>query len=91
MKIVVEKSFIRDVDKIIDKRLLKNLQNLIAIIEKVESVSEIPHIKKIKGYNYYYRIRIGNYRLGFSETPYHGISFIRLLHRKDIYRYFPSK
>ncbi|MBP1468695.1 type II toxin-antitoxin system RelE/ParE family toxin [Candidatus Chloroploca sp. M-50] len=36
----------------------------------------------------YYRIRIGDYRLGlFVEDD--TITVVRFLHRRDIYRYFP--
>ena len=44
--------------------------------------------RKVKGEKKFYRIRVGDYRLGVKiegET----VTFIRFLHRKDIYRYFP--
>ncbi|MGL4377778.1 MAG: type II toxin-antitoxin system RelE family toxin [Microcoleaceae cyanobacterium] len=42
----------------------------------------------MKGDDNAYRLRVGDYRIGFyfdDET----ITFVRVLHRKDIYRYFP--
>ncbi len=36
----------------------------------------------------YYRIRVGDYRIGV-EVVGDEILFVRILHRKDIYRYFP--
>ncbi len=45
-------------------------------------------LKKLKGFDGAYRIRIGDYRVGLfivQET----ITFARVLHRKEIYRYFP--
>jgi len=44
--------------------------------------------KSINGFNNYYRIRIGNYRVGF-KTENQTIIFMLVRHRKDIYRYFP--
>ena len=91
MIVKVEKSFARDVNKIRDKKILQKIRNLISIVENSKSVYEIPHIKKIKGYNSFYRIKVGEYRLGLEEIPGQIISFIRFLHRKEIYRYFPDR
>jgi mRNA interferase RelE/StbE len=89
MKVKIDKSFDKDIDNIRDKHLLKKLQNVIAIIENAQSLAEIPNVKKIKGYSSYYRIRVGDYRLGFEEISGQGINLIRFLHRKEVYRYFP--
>ena len=45
-------------------------------------------LKKLSGGGDYYRIRVGDYRTGIAlegET----VAFVRCLHRKEIYRYFP--
>jgi len=44
--------------------------------------------KKIEGYEAYYRLRIGDYRLGIKLAG-NTLELIRFLHRKDIYRRFP--
>ena len=91
MKILVDKSFVKDVDKITDKKLLRNLNKLIIELENSNSLIELPNVKKIKGYDSFFRIRIGNYRLGLEEISGKGICLTRFLHRKDIYKYFPLK
>lgn len=58
-------------------------------IIEISSFAEITNIKKLQGYDNAYRIRIGDYRLGIifdGET----LIFERVLHRKEIYRYFPK-
>lgn len=57
-------------------------------MESIDSLDEIPNIKKLKGHKSAYRIRIGDYRLGFffENTT---IIFARFVHRKDIYKIFP--
>lgn len=45
-------------------------------------------ISSIKGFKDYYRIRVGNYRIGFKKER-HSIIFMRVKHRKDIYKVFP--
>lgn len=90
MKFRVEKSFDRDIDKIKDKKILRKLQGIISMIESAETIHEILHLKKIEGYDSFYRIKIGDYRLGI-EIISKEIILIRFLHRKDIYRYFPMR
>lgn len=91
MNILIDKSFVKDINKIKDKNLLQKLNNFILGFEKTLSFSDIPSIKKIKGYKTYYRIRISDYRLGIEKINEDKICLIRFLHRKDIYKYFPKK
>jgi mRNA interferase RelE/StbE len=49
------------------------------------------YTKKIEGYETYYRIRIGDYRLGMEAISGREVVLLRFLHRKDIYRYFPKR
>ncbi len=91
MKFRVEKSFERDTHGIRDKRVLKKLQAFISTIESSDTINEIPHIKKIEGYKSYYRIKIGEYRLGIEAVSTGEVVLLRFLHRRDIYRYFPKR
>ena len=43
---------------------------------------------KLKGYKDYYKIRFGNYRAGIRLVNNKFI-FERILHRKDIYKFYP--
>ena len=57
-------------------------------VPQYEKLEEINNLSKLKGFDDAYRIREGNYRIGFffdGET----ITFARVLHRSEIYRYFP--
>ncbi|OAG27544.1 type II toxin-antitoxin system RelE family toxin [Thermodesulfatator autotrophicus] len=88
MLVEYERSFLRDIKAIKDRNIKKDLENLILHVKKADSLHEIGQLKKISGYKDYYRIRIRNYRIGIKlkgET----LIFIRVLPRKDIYRYFP--
>lgn len=87
----IEKSFDRDVDRIRDRKLLKKLRAFISTIENLDTIREIPHVKKIEGYESFYRIQIGDYRLGMEAFSNREVVLLRFLHRKDIYRYFPKR
>jgi mRNA interferase RelE/StbE len=46
-------------------------------------------IRKMQGYGNYYRIRIGDYRIGCEIETGNRITFYRVKNRKDIYKVFP--
>lgn len=88
MEIKIDKSFQKDTRRIKDKSILQKVANTIANVQRARNLDEIRNLKKIKGTTSMYRIRIRDYRLGIlvSESS---VEFIRCLHRKDIYKYFP--
>ena len=89
MEIKIDKSFQKDTRRIKDKSVLQKIANTIANIQRAQSLEEIKHLRKIRGTSSMYRIRIGDYRLGIIITE-SSVEFIRCLHRKDIYKYFPK-
>ncbi|MEI9944568.1 MAG: type II toxin-antitoxin system RelE/ParE family toxin [Chitinophagaceae bacterium] len=87
MKIEIRKSFTKDADKL-PSSFQGQLAIIIGQIEKVTQVSQLDNCKKLTGYKTAYRIRMGQYRIGFYyENKI--VELIRILHRKEIYRYFP--
>lgn len=61
---------------------------MILNLESANTLSEISGIKKLSGYKTYYRVRLGDYRVGFEKVG-DAIMLIILAHRKDIYGVFP--
>ena len=51
-------------------------------------MADIPNLKKLKGFEDAYRIRISDYRIGLFIIDNTTV-FARFLHRKDIYKFFP--
>jgi len=89
MKTEFKASFLKAIKKINDNQLRVDITNAILNAESAEKIKQISNIKKLKGYKQYYRIRIGNYRIGIkieAETIY----FVDIDHRKNIYRIFPK-
>lgn len=88
MKIIFLRSFAKDLKKIRQNTLRQEVQAVLEQIEQSETLHDIPNVKHLLNEGPYYRIRIGDYRLGFfieDDT----ITIVRFLHRRDIYRYFP--
>ncbi|SEH05858.1 type II toxin-antitoxin system RelE family toxin [Candidatus Venteria ishoeyi] len=88
MNVHFERSFLRDIRKIRDKQLLDQIEKIITDVKQAESLDVMRNLKKLQGYNTFYRIRLRDYRLGLEYMD-GDIVFVRILHRRDIYRYFP--
>ncbi len=88
MKVSYERSFLKDLKNFGNAAALKNIQSAIEAIKQIPASKEIPHLKKLHGERNFYRIHIGDYRLGVSIEG-NELTFIRCLHRKEIYKYFP--
>ena len=58
-------------------------------IPRLDSVFTITNIKKMKGYQDYYRIRVGDYRIGCEVKEAKHVIFYRIKSRGDIYKLFP--
>ncbi len=89
MIIEFDKSFEKSLEKIMDKSLFLKIEKLIETIDNTKTILEIPNVKKLSGFKNYYRIRLGNYRLGFEKINDQTIRFIVVSLRKDIYKIFP--
>jgi mRNA-degrading endonuclease RelE of RelBE toxin-antitoxin system len=82
------KQFSKDLLKVKDESLKDDLFNTIIALKNVETLDGLPNIKKLKGYQNAYRIRIGKYRLGFYFEV-EVIELARFAKREDIYKLFP--
>jgi mRNA interferase RelE/StbE len=74
--------------KIKDKNLLKRVREVIDEVKQAKDLSDLRNLSKLKGYQTFYRTRIGDYRVGLDVVEGQVI-FTRILPRKDIYKYFP--
>jgi mRNA interferase RelE/StbE len=88
MKVLVQKSFEKDILKITDKKLAVQLSSLLEELETCTKLTQIRHLKKMAGKGSYYRVRLGNYRLGIKVEE-DTIWLLRFMHRKEIYSFFP--
>ena len=89
MNVSFEARFSKDLLRIQDAKLLKRVKSLIVSCKEAGSLAEIRQVKKLRGYDTFYRVRIGDYRIGL-ELVQSELVFVRCLHRKDVYRHFPG-
>lgn len=89
MIVLVRKSFEKDSKKL-NPDIKKELYSIIQNLQSTNNLLEFPNCKKLSGHKNAYRIRLGNYRIGFFYSD-NSAELVRILHRKDVYRYFPGK
>ena len=88
MKTDFKKSFLKELKKLKNKQLKDLIAECILQVESSEYTNQIKNLKKLKGFDVYYRIRIGDYRIGIKiENKI--VYFVIFEHRKTIYRNFP--
>lgn len=88
MEVEFLSSFNKDLSKLASAPVRKSLKSLILKLESAKSLSEIQQLKKLKGHPDAWRIRLGNYRVGFFYSN-KIIQLARVVDRKDIYKVFP--
>ncbi len=88
MRTAFRRSFERDLRRLRDETLRRRIREAIEQVEAAETLQDVPNLRQITGFKGFYRIRIGDYRLGIAVER-EEVEFVRCLHRRDIYRYFP--
>jgi len=88
MEISYKKQFLKDLVKL-PSTFRQRIETLVFETIPNQSDNEImQNVSKLKGKDHYYKIRVGDYRVGlYIEGDF--LEFKRVLHRKEIYRYFP--
>ena len=88
MKTAFRETFARDLKGLRDKNLLRRVKESIEAVERADSLNALPNLKKLKGAKNYFRLKIGDHRIGLALEN-DTVVFVRFLDRKDIYKYFP--
>ena len=84
-------------DKFIEhlKRLKKDISTIeraekaVAKLRTANSLHEISNIKSMQGHPDFYRIRFGDFRIGFRLVDENTIKLLAIEHRSAFYRSFP--
>lgn len=88
MIINVDKSFLKDIEKIQDKKIIWKITKILDELIQKESILDFPNIKKMVWFDTYYRLRVWDYRIWFSYSNW-VIILLRVRNRQDIYKIFP--
>jgi mRNA interferase RelE/StbE len=88
LKVEFKSSFARDLRKLRNDDVRRKVQQVIELVEQSPTLDAVPGVKKLQSSGEYYLLRMGDYRIGITFSG-DTVSFVRFLHRRDIYRYFP--
>lgn len=68
--------------------MLRRIKSTVEQIEATDSLDKLPNLTKLSGTSGFYRVKVGDYRIGLAIEN-DEVEFVRCLHRCDIYKYFP--
>lgn len=89
MEVKYRQSFLRDLKKLKKQTIYNEIFELVfTTLTNIQTTKEISNLKIIQGYSNRYRIRINDYRIGI-EICDNVVEVVRVLHRREFYRYFP--
>lgn len=88
MKVEFDRSFEKSIRKLSNRTIADSVEAVIQDVESAKSIEDIRGLKKLTGHKDYYRIRKGDFRIGFRLEG-NTVRFIIVANRKDIYRQFP--
>ncbi|MCX6206561.1 MAG: type II toxin-antitoxin system RelE/ParE family toxin [Bacteroidetes bacterium] len=89
MELHFTKTFLKDLAKVQPVKRRKQIEEFVFEIMPLSlSLESLGLAEKMTGYENFYKIRFGDYRIGLNKTSTH-IELIRVLHRKEIYKVFP--
>lgn len=90
MDLVVEKQFSKQLKRC-PKNIRSKFESLYGKLENVNSLNDIPNLKKMVGFDQYYRIRLGDWRVGFryEEGVLKIVYLMAIGPRGDFFNKFP--
>lgn len=89
MNVIFDTRFNKSIDKLKVESAKLEVIKFIELAESANNIKELSNIKKLKGFNSFYRYSFDNYRIGFQLEKQNSIRLIKVMHRKDIYKKFP--
>lgn len=88
MKVEFHTSFDDDLKAIESKKVRDRVRSVIKEVESAQLPQVIHNLIKLRGFSSFFRIRVGDYRIGI-ELDKETVIFVRVLRRRDFYRFFP--
>jgi mRNA interferase RelE/StbE len=88
MNLEFSEKFFKDLDQLKDKKLRNKVAVIIDGCKNAKGLYDIRNLKKLEGFDRYFRIRAGDFRIGIEFTG-QVLRFLRIANRKDIYKFFP--
>jgi len=88
MELVFLRSFMQDLKRIKDPAIRRKIERTVKQMQAARSLHDIRNVKKLEGHAQVFRVRIGDYLIGFFLKG-STIELAVAANRRDIYRSFP--
>jgi len=91
MIVLLAASYIDAIEKITDTSVIRKADNAFEKLKVANSLDDVANvIKPMHGYPGLYRLRFGDFRIGFRLIDKNTIKLVYIKHRSKFYRYFPA-
>ncbi len=92
MEIIADKSFEKDFKRLPSsiKSGMVHVYDVLSAAQNQWMVSSMPQVKSMVSNKGFYRLKVGDYRIGFYFKE-DVLLLSRVLHKKEIYRFFPPR
>ena len=92
MEIIADRSFEKDFKRLpsVIKQELVRVYDILLAAQNQLTVTSMPQVKPMESNKAFHRFRLGEYRLGFYFKG-KVLHLSRILHRKEMYRFFPPE
>lgn len=90
MIVFFKKTFLKDFARLPQNIRAEVKEICFDVFPKTKNLSEFKDFpfRKMEGFQFYWRIKVKDFRIGFKKTDGE-VVFMRVLSRKDIYKLFP--
>ena len=88
LEVLYQKKFLKDLANIPTKYRREIEHFVFDVLPAAKTLSDSNKFEKMTGYDKYIKARFGDYRVG-AYYDKNRIELKRVLHRKEIYRFFP--
>ena len=89
MNVIQTDWYCSDFERISDKNIIRRADNTVEKLKSANSLREVTNIKSMTGYPGFYRIRFGDFRIGFSLEADNSVLLLAIGRRSVFYRGFP--
>jgi mRNA interferase RelE/StbE len=79
LRVDLKRSFLKDLQRVKNDRLKERVRHVIERLEEAKTLRESGNIKKLRGGERHYRVRVEDYRLGLVLEG-DKVTFVRFLH-----------
>jgi mRNA interferase RelE/StbE len=89
VKVIYTKTFLKDLSKVFPDKRRKQIEKFVFVeLPGLSSIESAGNIEQMTGFKNYYKVRFGDFRVGMNKND-DTIEVLRVLNRKEIYKYFP--